>query len=661
MSWVAWQRAGNGQRLTAGRAATRHGGRRATHAPAAVVARERETERTRLAVKIDADLRAACRADVAARRELGALGGALVARRGFVRLGFVRAADYARERLGVSARTLQVASWVVDRLAALPLIEAALDHGEITWTQARAICRAAQPDDQPAWLARARELGAARLDALVRTHGRADCPEDPDDEPAEIDGEPGVRLRLRCPARLRALWRHAVAVASRVAGEPLPAWRAAELVAAESFAGRPADASFGDRALLAALRLARRTRRLSARIATAATADADDTGDSHGLVPPARRPDASPRLNSSTGAYALHRPDPPRESRVPSADPFALDARLRNAVAALRANEPRIGRLLRLLLDHRLYRSFGYGKLDAYVRERLAISPRKAWALVAVERRVRPIAALAEHYDAGRVSWVAMLTLLPVVDRDNAAAWLARAEAVTLRRLIDEVNWVLEARDLRGWRSPLDPPPPDVELIAPVTTTTVEECRETSLATGLQIGAPGAQATASAPAAVTGRDECRNSSLGEVSDAEIAFTAPSTVVALFRDTMHAFGSPSEPRWYALERMLHHVVAYWESAPPHRDPVFARDGWRCTVPTCSSRRNLHDHHVLYRSRGGGDARANRTTVCAAHHLHGIHGGTIRVFGTAPSELHWELGLRSNAPPLLRYVGDRRIDD
>jgi len=130
------------------------------------------------------------------------------------------------------------------------------------------------------------------------------------------------------------------------------------------------------------------------------------------------------------------------------------------------------------------------------------------------------------------------------------------------------------------------------------------------------------------------------------------------VVALVRDTMDAFERPGEPRWTAFERLLWHVIAYWESTPRHRDPIFARDGWRCTVPACSSRRSLHDHHVVFRSRGGGNARENRTTICAAHHLHGVHAGTIRASGEAPSDIRWELGVRSGAPPLLTYVGDRR---
>src|SRR5262249_3179640 len=143
-----------------------------------------------------------------------------------------------------------------------------------------------------------------------------------------------------------------------------------------------------------------------------------------------------------------------------------------------------------------------------------------------------------------------------------------------------------------------------------------------------------------------------------VCDVEIGFIAPTSVVALLRDVLDAFAPPGEPRWTAFERLLQHVITYWESMPRHPDPVFARDGWRCTVPACSSRRSLHDHHVRFRSRGGDNRRDNRTAVCAAHHLHGIHDGTIAATGTAPDAIEWQLGVRSGGPPLLMYLGDRR---
>jgi hypothetical protein len=90
-------------------------------------------------------------------------------------------------------------------------------------------------------------------------------------------------------------------------------------------------------------------------------------------------------------------------------------------------------------------------------------------------------------------------------------------------------------------------------------------------------------------------------------------------------------------------------------------VFARDGWRCTVPGCSSYRELHDHHIRFRSAGGSNSESNRTTLCAWHHLRGVHAGParLRLRGRAPRHLHFELGLRREAPALLRYDACDRL--
>ena len=39
-----------------------------------------------------------------------------------------------------------------------------------------------------------------------------------------------------------------------------------------------------------------------------------------------------------------------------------------------------------------------------------------------------------------------------------------------------------------------------------------------------------------------------------------------------------------------------------------------------------------------------------SLCAAHHLHGVHRGWVRVRGQAPEGLTWELGVRPGAAPL-----------
>jgi len=342
-----------------------------------------------------------------------------------------------------------------------------------------------------------------------------------------------------------------------------------------------------------------------------------------------------------------------RSAPLAGCDAFALDAHLLAAGVAVRCVEPRIGRLLRLLADHRLYRLLGHASLERYVRARLGLGQRKAWALLKIERGACRAPGFAEAYAAGRLSWLQALTLLPVVDRQTEAAWLERAEAVTLRRLRDEVNWVLERRDALGPDQPLAPPPLDASL-----SPDAWGLPETAPSPGLQIGAP-SPAQPQVTRNVTGVAGTCATRAPEVRDSEVRFTGPVSVVALFRDALDAYDRPGEPRSAALERLLARVSADWLAEPRHRDPVFARDGWRCTVPGCSGRRNLHDHHLQFRSRGGGNERANRVTVCAAHHLQGVHTGAIRAWGRAPRALHWELGVRAGRAPFLAYVGDRLI--
>jgi hypothetical protein len=485
-----------------------------------------------------------------------------------------------------------------------------------------------------------------------------------------IEDEPALRLRIACPARIRGLWRWAVELASRAAGEPLCAWRAAEIIAAEGSAGRPDAGVIGDRALVASMRLAHRCA-WSARDNDTRQSEAIQSGTPPGVSasagtsnvanhwpePPGRALGSDHRSSlSDSDTTARHlkltlTTDPPAQ---PSRDdPFALDARLVEAMRVIRTCESRIGDLLRIVVSHRFYRLLGFRTVEAYVCDRLGISVRKAWALLKLEKATRRGDAFARAYAGGALSWARALALLPVVDRANAEAWVARAQAVTVRRLCDEVSAVLQARDVLGAVVPFDPP----ALDAPLTSLGAfakyaRSSAATPFGAAVQIGACPAAAVR-----VAAEIDRERRAAAEICDAEVQFTGPASVVALVRDVLDAFQRPGAPRWTALEALLGHVIDEWERAPRHHDPIFARDGWRCVVPACSSRRNLHDHHLRYRSRQGTNARWNRSSVCAAHHLHGIHKGAIRAYGRAPDAIRWELGVRIGAPPLLEFIGDR----
>jgi len=150
--------------------------------------------------------------------------------------------------------------------------------------------------------------------------------------------------------------------------------------------------------------------------------------------------------------------------------------------------------------------------------------------------------------------------------------------------------------------------------------------------------------------------------------ARFFFTAPREVTRLVRAvlcTVRRRLGPATTEGEAFGWMLDHTIAVWSldangSTRVRREHrVFERDGWRCTVPGCSSYRNLHDHHIIFRSAGGSNALTNRTTLCAAHHLRGVHAGVVRCRGEAPADLRFELGVRGDGPPLLRYEPGERI--
>ena len=140
------------------------------------------------------------------------------------------------------------------------------------------------------------------------------------------------------------------------------------------------------------------------------------------------------------------------------------------------------------------------------------------------------------------------------------------------------------------------------------------------------------------------------------------FIGPAEVVQLFKAVLCTVRRRMEKdegrlptEGEALGAMLDHVLACWGAdgkvAARHR--VFERDGWRCAVPGCTSMQNLHDHHIRVRSAGGSNDPANRVTLCAFHHLRGVHAARLRCGGRAPDRLTWQIGLRPGAAPLATY--------
>src|SRR5438046_4088810 len=384
------------------------------------------------AATLDGYLRRLARQEARARRVLGTLAHGFLRRRHHHDLGFARLRDYTRERLGLSARALQTLAHVVDVMARLPAIGNAFDSGEINWSQARCLVALATPENAPFWLLVARLRTVRALEASVaRKAGRRVAGD-------TIDGEERVRVRLPCPRHLRARWGQVQVLARCVCGSELAPWHAAEAIAAEGLSARGVEP--------------------------------DDP--LAGLPEPTPRPlpedegrDVLPALDWSAVQEALPDDVEALARGAEDLNAFALDRRMRAALRALQRVDFQMGRLLHLVFARRLHRLLGFPTAARYAEERLGLSARKARAPVALGRPRAAPPALAAAYRQGEVSWLRALSLLPVADEGSAAAWVARAQAVTVRRLVDEVEWTLAVRDTCG-EAP-GPPPLGPPLVRP--------------------------------------------------------------------------------------------------------------------------------------------------------------------------------------------------
>lgn len=641
-------------------------------------------------------LAALARARAPLRRALGRIAGQLVTVRAWERLGFARLADYARERAGLSARQLQDLAHVDRRLAELPMVDAALRSGALPWSKARLLARVAEASDEARWLAFARTVSVRALEREVRAIDRGAL----EAGALELDEDGGAAdekewVTVHCTGRVRAKFHRARWVARRVAGEDLPPWACMEAVAAEAFsalgvgagddareggAGSDvADGARADEAIEAAPDLSwpgagegdASPRRLRAAEATANVCARQGSGrevisDACTCHDPAREPPANvcARHGSAQGVPELEA----LLRDLADADAFELDARLRRAVALEQRADAVLAPLLLRAFDARLHRRAGLPSFDAFARERLSLSPRKARALLRLERAATACPTLREAFGAGRLSWVQAQVLLPMLLLPEAkpfrAPWVARAEATTVRRLEECVEGALlllsTDRDAFLAGGGLAGRPTCAQSTAAAMTG----------AGVAPVDAPAAEPRGLLPDTLAGPlAEVPTTDAGASETERFMFLAPRDVARLFRAVLcsvrrgleRAAGGPVS-RGRAAEWMLDHALDAWGADEPrtkreHR--VFARDGWRCTVPGCTSYRNLHDHHIRFRSAGGSDELANRTTLCAFHHLRGIHAGRVRCRGEAPYGLRFELGLRPGRPPLVAYGPGERL--
>jgi hypothetical protein len=510
----------------------------------------------------------------ALRPVLGLLSLRLVKRRAYETLAFRSLGDYALERLGVTAQALREWARVWEALVEFPHLRAAVLSSEISCSVARRAVAHASPETDETFAATLRGRTVCAAEAMLH----AAFPDVPTPETDPADPAERVRVSVPLPAAQQGRWLAALELARRTAGQALPVWECAEFMAAEALGAIPpglvARAAGADESALHA----------AARGAKNGPRAMEKPSREHGLRHEAFALLRWDRHHAGTEADLVR-----LAGWAETASPHALDGALRRAMKRLQRIEHDLGRILRQVLERRLYRELGFGSFERYVEERVDISPRTARRWVQMARLGPAGSAVANAFRDGLLTPKQASLVSETVPPAQQPEAIAFAQGVTLRRLEDELG----ARDTAR------------EVI-----------------------------TFSAPPEA----------------ANVFFLALEAARLHLESEKQARQSTTDALLWMLD---HVIEAWLKQGAAFKDYAdFNRDLFRCTAPGCTARRSLQSHHLVFQSAGGPDEPWNRTTLCAFHHQRGIHSHTMRCSGRAPEGLVFELGLRANGPPLLR---------
>jgi hypothetical protein len=553
-----------------------------------------------------------------------------------LRLGYSGIGDYARERLGIAGRTAQALARLARELRTRPLLREAVRRGEVSTRKAQAVLPAAVGAAEAEWVGRARAetvraleeavrrvLGAASDGAGARAVGEAAVPESAAERrvagPGNIpDDEPWEHLSVPMSPQSRRKVDEAMELAGRLLGPASPRWQRVEAICQEYLGAHPAPVEEGlDGGSGAAGDSTGRwvpaegdldpgcwgTAAVVPRGSLALVVDdvrADEVcrGANGACCGVFGRPDPpgldgleslKVQLEEETGRWATLMavdpvPAPDGTFGEEVGDPHRLAARLERLMEMRGRWDELVGHLAMLMQGLGLWRHIGFATFGQYCDERLGMAQRTVEQRAWLERRLQGLPALRRAMREGRVSYEKARAVAGRADEGSEAAWIEVAERSTCIALQRQA----EADD------------------------ETQVCARGDVALRL----PGRVATL----------------------LEAAIRAARRVAGLV-----------DERWLdpgrCLERVAAHFVETWgavlKARPTPQRRAVERDGGLCQVPGCS-RAAAHAHHVRFRSAGGTDEAGNLVALCAAHHLHDVHRGWVRVRGRAPDALAWELG-------------------
>ena len=263
-------------------------------------------------------------------------------------------------------------------------------------------------------------------------------------------------------------------------------------------------------------------------------------------------------------------------------DPWRIHAELKQHLEKRTRWDDVFGHVAMLFKQSRAWELLGFASFGHYCEEQLGMAERTVMQRIALERSLSRIPLLRQALREKRISYEKARIIARHAQGEEVQGWIEKAETMTCVAL---------------------------------------------------------------RRAMQDKDEAQMCARGTFS-AWMTVSVAEVVKAAFRAARAA-----AKRWLSagecLVALAEHFIETWRAqlkqANTLQRRVRARDKHFCQVPGCS-RAAVHAHHIKPRSQGGSDDPENLISLCAAHHLFGIHGGRMRVTGTAPDKLVWEFGLR-----------------
>jgi hypothetical protein len=269
----------------------------------------------------------------------------------------------------------------------------------------------------------------------------------------------------------------------------------------------------------------------------------------------------------------------------PAEGPYEVLARLTRLARERAGEDELLGRACLLVRRFGSWRRPGFASFDAWCVEWLGLAPSTVRQRVALERRLRELPALREALRSGRLSYEQARLVARIATAADVAARIEEAAATTCIAYRRELE---EEEHRQMWRA-----------------------------------------------------------------GELRAVVPDEVGTLLADAVRAARACSKgglTPGEALVAVALHFILSWKDEVRRRiratDRVILRDGALCQVPGCS-RGADHVHHLVPRSACGPLEPWNELSLCAGHHLRGVHAGNVAITGRAPDGLEFTLGEREVA--------------